>query len=254
MIKGASSALYGSSALNGVINIRTAFPTQKDIDKSPDKKGYLKANMHFGLIDFPKREALNWSGEKRRAYKGVEFLFFEKENGWDLTIGGNIFKDDGYRMEEITDRKRFNFGLKYKDKRIEGLSYGVNGNFLFQSSGSAIIWQSLDNAYIPKDSAITTTNGDTYNIDPFITYIKGNNRHSLRTRYLRVINDNSTKGEDNDQDNESEIYYTDYQWQKNLEKWNVRITTGTTNEMVIARSDLFNGNNNRKNHSIFIFY
>ena len=31
----------------------------------------------------------------------------------------------------------------------------------------------------------------------------------------------------------------------------MRITTGTTNEMVIARSDLFNGNNNRKNHSIF---
>ena len=251
VIKGASSALYGSSALNGVINIRTAFPTQKDIDRRPDKKGYLKANMHFGLIDFPKRETLNWSGEKRRAYKGVEFLFFEKENGWDLTIGGNIFKDDGYRMREITDRKRFNFGLKYKDKKIEGLSYGVNGNFLFQSSGSAIIWQSLDNAYIPKDSAITTTNGDTYNIDPFITYIKGNNRHSLRTRYLRVINDNSTKGNDAGQDNESEIYYTDYQWQKNLEKWNLRITTGTTNEMVIARSDLFNGNNNRKNHSIF---
>ena len=33
VIKGASSALYGSSALNGVINIRTAFPSQKDIDK-----------------------------------------------------------------------------------------------------------------------------------------------------------------------------------------------------------------------------
>ena len=251
VIKGAASALYGSSALNGVINIRTAFPTQKDIDRRPDKKGYLKANMHFGLIDFPKRETLNWSGEKRRAYKGVEFLFFKKENGWDFTIGGNIFKDDGYRMREITDRKRLNFGLKYKDKKIEGLSYGVNGNFLFQSSGSAIIWQSLDNAYIPKDSAITTTNGDTYNIDPFITYIKGNNRHSLRTRYLRVINDNSTKGNDAGQDNESEIYYTDYQWQKNLEKWNLRITTGTTNEMVIARSDLFNGNNTRKNHSVY---
>ena len=33
VIKGASSALYGSSALNGVINIRTAFPSQVDIDK-----------------------------------------------------------------------------------------------------------------------------------------------------------------------------------------------------------------------------
>ena len=45
VIKGAASALYGSSALNGIINIRTAFPKQKDIDKNP-AKGFLKANMH----------------------------------------------------------------------------------------------------------------------------------------------------------------------------------------------------------------
>jgi len=250
VIKGASSALYGSSALNGVINIRTAFPTQKDIDKNK-LPGYTKVNMHFGLIDFAKRETLNWNGDKRRAYKGIEFLHAQKIKTLDLTVGGNIFKDDGYRMGEITERKRFNFGLKFKNPKIKGLSYGANGNFLFQTSGSAIIWQSLENAYIPKDSAITTTNGATYNIDPFITYSKGNNRHSLRTRYLMVINDNSTKGEDDGQDNESEIYYTDYQWQKNLEKWKLRITTGTTNEMVVARSDLFNGNSKRKNHSIY---
>lgn len=250
VIKGASSALYGSSALNGVINIRTAFPTQQKISKNKIP-GYTKINTHFGLIDFPKREVLNWNGEKRRAFKGTEIFHANKIGNLDMTLGANFFKDDGYRMKEITDRKRFNFGLKYKDKKIKGLSYGANGNFLFQSSGSAIIWQSLDNAYIPLDSSITTTNGDTYNIDPFITYSKGNSRHSLRTRYLKVINDNSTKGNDAGQDNESEIYYTDYQFQKNLEKWNLRITTGTTNEMVIARSDLFNGNNNRKNHSIF---
>ena len=34
VIKGASSALYGSSALNGVINIRTAFPSQNNINKN----------------------------------------------------------------------------------------------------------------------------------------------------------------------------------------------------------------------------
>ena len=68
VIKGASSALYGSSALNGVINIRTAFPSQKDIDKNK-LPGFTKVNMHFGLIDIPEREILHWNGEKRRAYK-----------------------------------------------------------------------------------------------------------------------------------------------------------------------------------------
>ena len=217
IIKGASSVLYGSSALNGVINIRTAFPVQKNIDKNSGLSypGYTKVNMHFGLIDFPERDVLNWNGNKRRAFKGIEFLQAFKLDNLNLSIGGNIFKDDGYRMGEITDRKRFNFNGTYKSKKVEGLSFGINGNFLFQSSGSVMIWKSLDEAYIPLDG-ITTTNGDTYNIDPFIIFRKGNNRHALRTRFLRVINDNSTKGEDNNQDNKSQIYFTDYQWQKNF--------------------------------------
>ena len=257
IIKGASSVLYGSSALNGVINIRTAFPSQKDIDKNTISlvsrilPGYTKVNMHFGLIDKSKREELNWNGNKRRAFKGVEFLHAMKLNNIDFSLGGNIFKDDGYRKGEITDRKRFNFGLKYKNKRIKGLSYGANGNFLFQSSGSVMIWKSLEEAYAPLADEITTTNGDTYNIDPFITFSKRNNRHSLKTRYLKVINDNSTKGQDNAQDNRSQIYYADYQWQKSLEKNQLRITSGITNEIVHATADLFQGNNYRKNHALY---
>ena len=250
VIKGAASALYGSSALNGIINIRSAFPSQKDIDKN-NSPGFTKVNMHFGLIDKPKRKELNWNGDNRRAFKGVEFLQSMKINNLDLSLGGNFFKDDGYRYKEITDRKRFNLNSTYKSKKIEGLSYGLNVNFLFQTTGSAIIWDGLDRAYIPLNEEITNTNGDTYNIDPFITYITGNNRHSFRTRYLKVVNDNSTKGQDAGQDNESEMFYSDYQWQKNLKKYNLRITTGTTNEIVYARSDLFQGNNTRKNHSLY---
>tara|TARA_Y100001954_G_scaffold235561_1_gene293648 strand:- start:314 stop:2761 length:2448 start_codon:yes stop_codon:yes gene_type:complete len=251
VIKGASSALYGSSALNGVINIRTAFPSQKDIDKYRALPGYTKINTHFGLIDKPKREILNWNGEKRRAFKGIEFLHSMKINMLDLSLGGNIFKDDGYRFGEVTDRKRFNINSNYKSKKIKGLSFGINSNFLFQSTGSVLIWESLDKAYIPLGGEVTTTNGDTYNIDPFITYFKNNNRHSLRTRYLKVINDNSTKGEDVNQDNESEIFYSDYQWQKRIPKYKTTFTIGTTNELVFSRSELFNGNTNRLNNSIY---
>ncbi|MBJ05324.1 MAG: hypothetical protein CMP65_05450 [Flavobacteriales bacterium] len=251
VIKGAASALYGSSALNGIINIRTAFPSQKLIDKNKAIPGYTKVNMHFGLIDKAQRAELNWNGEKRRAYKGIEFLQSMKFKNLDLSIGGNIFLDDGYRFGEVTDRKRFNLNSTYKSKKIEGLLYGLNANFLFQSTGSAIIWQSLDEAYVPKDRSVTTTSGDTYNIDPFITFIKGNNKHSFRTRYLKVINDNSTKGQDMGQDNESETFYSDYQWQKNLNQKNLRFTLGTTNELVKARSDLFNGNSSRINNSIY---
>jgi len=250
VIKGASSALYGSSALNGVINIRTAFPKQSEIEKH-SSAGFTKITTHFGVTDHAKRDVLNWWGDSRQQYYGTEFSHSRKLGNLDLTIGGNYFQDDGYRYGEITDRKRFNFNTNYHSKKYSGLSYGLNGNFLFQSTGSAIIWNGLDEAYIPLDSSVTTTNGDTYNIDPFIQYVGENNTHNFRTRYLKVINDNSVDGEDNEQDNASETYYTDYQWQHNFRHLDIRFTTGTTNELVLAKSDLFQGNNFRRNHSLY---
>ena len=250
VIKGASSALYGSSALNGVINIRTAFPKLSEIELHPTA-GYTKISTHFGVTDNAKREVLNWWGDRRQQYYGTEFSHSRKIGKLDLTIGGNYFKDEGYRKGEITDRKRFNFNANYHSRKISGLSYGLNGNFLFQSTGSAIIWNGLDQAYIPLDSSVTTTSGDTYNIDPYIQYVNENNTHNFKSRYLKVINDNSTDGVDNAQDNESETFYSDYQWQHNFKEMNLRVTSGTTNEIVLARSDLFQGNNYRSNNSIY---
>ena len=109
VLKGASSVLYGSSALNGVINIRTAFPSQMDIDKN-ELPGYTKINTHFGLIDLAKRKELNWNGDTRRAFKGTEIFHANKIGNLDMTLGANFFKDDGYRMGEIIDRRRSQTG------------------------------------------------------------------------------------------------------------------------------------------------
>ena len=250
VIKGAASALYGSSALNGVVNIRTSYPKQSEIDKNP-KPGFTKLNTNFGLIDFPRRDELNWNGEKRRAFKGLEFLQSYKMPKLDLSIGGNLFLDDGYRQGEKTNRKRFNLNSLYKSEKIKGLSYGLNANFLFQNTASVIIWDSYDRAYIPLNGELTNTNGDTYNVDPYATFIIGNNRHTLRTRFLKVINDNSTIGDTINNVNRSKSYYSDYQWQKDLEKINLSFTMGTTNEIIFANSKIFQGSNSRRNHALY---
>ena len=251
VVKGASSVLYGSSALNGVINIRTAFPSQKNIDRNPSI-GFTKSNVHYGFIDFPKRSSLIWWNEtKRRVFKGLEFFHAQKLENINLTIGGNIFKDQGYRKGEVTDRKRFNFSLNKHDTKIKKLNYGLKGNFLFQSSGSALIWDSYENGYVPLDNKITTTSGDVFNIDPYVKYTVGNNKHSLNTRYLHLVNDNETRNSESNDDNKSELFYSDYQWQKRFEKINLLITSGTTNEIVFASSKIFQGRNSRSNHSIY---
>lgn len=244
IIKGASSALYGSSALNGVINIRTAYPI--DVPET-------KLNFHTGFYDNAERESLNWWGNDRRSVSGMDFLHKEKIGNLDLVLGGFLLKDQGYRLKEVTDRHRFNFNTRYKNQKVEGLSYGVNANFLLNKTASALIWQSYDEAYIPLDSSVTKTSGDVHNIDPFVTYVNpsNNDKHSLRTRYMKVINDNDTKGNPNGQDNQSTTYYTEYQYQKNIESLRLNWTSGILNEYVDAEAELFNGTNYRLNNAIF---
>ena len=45
IIKGAASAIYGSSALNGVVNIKTKSANQKEIDKHNDSLTDQSENM-----------------------------------------------------------------------------------------------------------------------------------------------------------------------------------------------------------------
>ena len=99
VIKGASSALYGSSALNGVINIRTAYPGSE-----PE----TKVNFHHGFYDDAKRKSLNWWGTRNQRVYGADFLHKkEKMGNLDLVVGGFILlEDEGYRFDETTSRKR----------------------------------------------------------------------------------------------------------------------------------------------------
>lgn len=244
VIKGATSALYGSSALNGVINIRTAYPTDK-----PE----TKINFHNGIYANAERKSLNWWGSDKRKVYGMDFLHKQKIGNLDLVLGGFLLEDQGYRYKEVTSRQRVNFNTRYRNPKVEGLSYGLNANFLFNETASALIWESYESAYIPLDSSVTKTSGDVYNIDPFITYVnpKSGDKHRLKTRYMRVINDNETKDDPDGQDNQSTTYYAEYQYQKNLESIGINWTSGLMNEYVDAVAELFNGTNYRLNNAVF---
>ena len=244
VIKGASSSLYGSSALNGVINIRTAYPGSE-----PE----TKINLHQGFYDDPKRESLNWWGTRNQKIFGFDFLHKRKVGNLDLVIGGYHLNDEGYRYDEKTKRYRFNFNTRYKDQKIEGLTYGLNANILKNETATALIWQNYETAYIPLDSSVTKTSGDVYNIDPFITYLNPKNQdsHQIKSRYMHVTNDNSTKNNTDGQDNKSQTYYIEYQYQKKIESLKLNWTSGVVYEYVNAKSKLFQGNNFRENVALF---
>lgn len=206
VIKGASSALFGSSAMNGVINFRTAYAKE-----DPETK------IHFygGYYDNPRRKELIWWQDGNPTYGGMNFYHAQKIKQFDIVVGGNIYDDDGYRYLETEQRYRANTNLRYRFKgKLQGLQVGVNANTIRTKGGLFLIWQDADSgAWKPNGGDLSHYITYRTNVDPFITYMtKNNSRHTLRGRFFRTINTNDT-----DQESTADVYYSEYQFQKRFE-------------------------------------
>ncbi|MCX6290172.1 MAG: TonB-dependent receptor plug domain-containing protein [Bacteroidetes bacterium] len=98
VIKGASSALFGSSALNGVINIRTAYPKATPETKINFFTGFYDTDQKIKLNDTTYN--LNNSGSIPQMNSGMNFFHSRQVKNLDLVIAGNVFLDQGYRRGE----------------------------------------------------------------------------------------------------------------------------------------------------------
>lgn len=106
VIKGASSVLYGSSALSGAINIRTAYPKDKPLTKVNVFTGFRSAILeddaavgkriaNFFGMDASKANGKKW-WDGVANFSGMNFLHSRKVKQWDIVIGGNFYYDHGY--------------------------------------------------------------------------------------------------------------------------------------------------------------
>ena len=191
VIKGASSVLYGSAALSGVINIRTRFP---------DARPLTRVSLQHGVYSNPRSadSSKYWTGAMQQS--NLRFLHSQRMGGWDVVIGGNILGDDGYKGPEIyqdslgvaldtagmnyqpfsVDRwganaqARINVNLRRRECNVPGLSYGLNTNWQKGESLNTLIWRSSfgDGLYGSYDGAATRTRQLVGTVDPYIEYLQ----------------------------------------------------------------------------------
>lgn len=239
VIKGASSALFGSSALNGVINIRTTYPKEK-----PE----TKIIAFMGAYDEPMRGAMKWWPDANPLTSGSSFSHTRRIGNLDLVAGANIFSDQGYRAGETEQRGRANLNLRYHFSKIKGLSIGLNLNRMETRGGLFVIWQDADSgAWKPRDQSLSNYRTFRSNIDPYITYTTENgDKHILRTRYYNTTNTNNTN-----QESIAELYYGEYQFKKNFKKgWVMNSGLMATRSMIIA--DSLYGTHSAKNVAAYM--
>lgn len=239
VIKGASSVLFGSSALNGAINIRTAYPKEKPLTKITTFTGFYD-HANFTINDTTYKA--DWWGSIPQYYTGLNFLHSRQIGRLDVVVGGNMFIDEGFRKGEYENRLRINSNLRYRFKKIEGLSIGVNVNSMRTEGTLFFLWKNdTSGAYIPATNTLSDYTTYRTNVDPFITYFdKKGNTHKIRTRWFNTTNQNNTN-----QESKADLYYGEYQYQHRFKK-NLTITSGLVEQLSKVRSELYNNHEARQ--------
>ena len=262
IIKGAASVLSGSSALSGSIHIRTAYPTLKPL---------TKINVYSGAYSTPNHPNAKW-WTTYPGIHGMNFLHSQMFGNLDVVVGGNVNIDHGYIGPPITDsivatifpdtitnfsesemiskRGRLNFNLRYRSKKIKGLNYGMNGNFMLMHTVMPLAWlndsSGLFRAY---PGAIFMQDQFIFNVDPYFNFFtQTDGKHSLRTRILHVDNEMSAN-----QSNRATTYYGDYMFQKSYpDLKNLDFIGGVTSTYTNSFANIYAGSGSPNNQLLNI--
>ena len=225
VLKGAASALYGSSALNGIINVRTGSPTA-----TPQTK-IAAAYTTFGDAPNP---AAQWWGDTTRYQYNVSFLHKQKFGKLDVVAGGFYTRLESFNRFTFQKRRRGNLKLQYQiaDKAFIRVNTVINKG----DNGDFFIWNNdTTNLYEPFAGNPATSDNLRYIIDPSLHLQDGyGNSHKVLTRYHRVSNDNNM-----DQGNVSNTLYGEYQFQRVFEPQQLTLTAGAVMQNSDTDAELF---------------
>jgi len=247
VIKGASSVLFGSSALNGTINIRTSYPGNEPVNKlSISHTSYGK----------PKRESLHWYKGGYTSANNISYLHTHKKDNTDFVLGTNLYYDGGFQYKVISKRARINMSHTTYSKEIEGLSYGIKANIMRSKIGDALMWQHDTLAYNALNDDPAYSDNNHFNINPFITYNNPENgiKHRINARYFKIdiypAYVDSAQFSNRQAKRFSNVYYADYQFQKQIKNI-VTLTSGYTYKYSDGQDLVIYGNRNNVNHSLY---
>lgn len=167
VLKGAGSALYGSSALGGVINVIT-----RDIDADPR----LNVKVQGGIYSKPSHDEWRWTDDTQTV-NGIDVNYSQKLGSVGVMAGGSRNENDSYKQNGWSKRWTGYGKLQWEISPFSQLI--LSGNYMWQKRGSFLFWQGLDNPLVPfpgqEDNVVISKRN----------YLTANYRHVFnKTRFL----------------------------------------------------------------------
>lgn len=232
IIKGAASVLYGSSALNGVVNVRTAYATSEP---------RTRLSAFQGIYLNPRRQQLIWWNQQQPFFSGTSLMHARRFGNTDLVAGSYLFAENSFREGEYNRRGRINMHLRHRFAAIPGLYAGINANAQASKGGTFFIWQNdSSGAYRPLgglDSASTTiSQGRTtrLSVDPYVLWNPSEKQHhALRFRFFLTENINNTR-----QGSTAHLRYGEYQLTQRLGQ-QLMLVAGVAGSLSTVTSELY---------------
>jgi iron complex outermembrane receptor protein len=137
IIKGAGSALYGTGAIGGVVNI---------IPQEPSKEGRFYIKGWSGLYTLPTYE--QWRYRETLPYRsGAAASYSQSFGNFGGLVSGQFFRNEGYH--DYGDETRYNVFGNFKYKFNGKGSVSLLTNYASDNSTDWVYWQSLDSATRP---------------------------------------------------------------------------------------------------------
>ncbi|MFN8308783.1 MAG: TonB-dependent receptor [Chitinophagales bacterium] len=186
VLKGAASSIYGSGALNGVINARMAYPTDEP---------FTRVVSYAGAYEPPTKtpEMRWWQKGQPQYFAGLSFADRRKLGQVDLITGLAVNTDRGWLDSADAHDARLNVKVRWRVKQVKGLNLGINALGYYSWGKTFFVWDSVGSkAYRPLGGTITQYRNGRYVVDPFVNYQFGDNKLSFRYRWLNSSNINTT--------------------------------------------------------------
>ena len=242
VVKGSSSVLFGSGAMNGVIHVRTGWASEK-----PE----TTFRIYQGIYGNPSvEEARWWDKTFSPVFTGVFFSHRRKIKNVDLVVGAHGSSDLTYLQRGHRQAFRLNFKTRVQSEKVKGLSYGLNGSGQYQQSGRFVLWaNNTDGAYKPLSGTSSTDKYTFVNIDPWVQYAAGNvGIFSLKSRYYRVERRNDSW----EDPSASNVMFFDLRYQNEF-KYNFRVTAGLQYQYIWSFSSLYPDAGNIVTHNPSVY-
>jgi len=137
VVKGAGSALFGTSALGGVVNIITS---------EPSKEATIRARLFGGGYTDTKYNQWNWS-EKILINSGLDLGYSQKFNDYGISASFSLFDRNSYKRYD--ESERYSAYLKQSYEINDNSKIYATLNYSTSETDDWVYWNGLDSALIP---------------------------------------------------------------------------------------------------------